>query len=230
MASGALWEDEHTAKLVEIYNLPSKPAPQLMADLLNSACETAYTVRAVLRKLQRLGILNRGPSPEEKWTEPRSNFLRELYNRDNAPSYTVMAAAVNLEFGTKYSRCAISSKISQLKLAKRALPEGRSKAPYSPGKRALKKRVPAPKPDQAKPPAPTVETITLRCVEIVPRHVSLIDLEPGDCRYPYGGDAEPITFCGHGKMAGSSYCVPHYHLTRGPGTTSERAATRGVAA
>ena len=41
--------------------------------------------------------------------------------------------------------------------------------------------------------------LQLRCVGITPRHLSLVDLEPGDCRYPYGGDAEgeAITFCGH---------------------------------
>lgn len=43
-------------------------------------------------------------------------------------------------------------------------------------------------------PAPT-----LRCIEIVPRHLTLMELGPNDCRYPYGGDSdnEPITFCGH---------------------------------
>ena len=34
------------------------------------------------------------------------------------------------------------------------------------------------------------ETFPLRCVETDPRHLSLLQLEPGDCRYPYGGDAE----------------------------------------
>jgi len=29
-----------------------------------------------------------------------------------------------------------------------------------------------------------------RCVQIDPRHLPLVDLEPGDCRYPYGGDEE----------------------------------------
>ena len=66
----------------------------------------------------------------------------------------------------------------------------------------------------------------LRCVEIAPRHLSLVELEAGDCRYPYGGDeeGEAITFCGHPRREGSSYCTPHFHLTRGPGTLSERAA------
>ncbi len=55
------------------------------------------------------------------------------------------------------------------------------------------------------------------------------ELEPGDCRYPYGGDKddEPIAFCGHPRRAGSSYCTPHFHLTRGVGTEAERAAGSG---
>ena len=70
------------------------------------------------------------------------------------------------------------------------------------------------------------ETAPLRCVEIEPRHLSLVDLERGDCRYPYGGDeeGEAITFCGHPRRPGSSYCTPHFHLSRGPGAPSERTA------
>ena len=66
----------------------------------------------------------------------------------------------------------------------------------------------------------------LRCVEIDPRHLSLMELKTGDCRYPYGGDAEgeAITFCGHPQREGASYCAPHFHLTRGPGAVPERAA------
>ncbi len=74
--------------------------------------------------------------------------------------------------------------------------------------------------------APKIKPVNykLRCVEIVPRGLSLIDCDPGDCRYPYGGFDEAITFCGHPKMGDSSYCTPHFHLTRGNGTPSERAA------
>ena len=55
-------------------------------------------------------------------------------------------------------------------------------------------------------------------IKIEPRHLSLTDLEHGDCRYPYGGDeeGEAITFCGHARRNGSSYCTPHFHLSRNP--------------
>lgn len=51
----------------------------------------------------------------------------------------------------------------------------------------------------------------LRCVEIEPRNISLSDLEPNDCRYPYGDS--PFLFCGHPAMIGRSYCAPHLGLT-----------------
>jgi hypothetical protein len=61
----------------------------------------------------------------------------------------------------------------------------------------------------------------LRCVEIEPLKIALVDLEPHHCRYPYGGwqpyqGTSPITFCGHPKRGdGSSYCAAHAELVRG---------------
>lgn len=46
-----------------------------------------------------------------------------------------------------------------------------------------------------------------RCIELEPRHISLLDLTSDDCRYPYGEG--PYTFCGHPKRNGSPYCVQH---------------------
>ena len=61
-------------------------------------------------------------------------------------------------------------------------------------------------------------------VAITPRHLALVDLEAGDCRYPYGGDAEgePITFCGHQRQEGSSYCLAHFNLTSAPELLEKR--------
>jgi GcrA cell cycle regulator len=67
----------------------------------------------------------------------------------------------------------------------------------------------------------------LRCVEIEPRHLSLVELEKGDCRYPYGGDeeGEAITFCGQPRRPGSSYCTSHFHLSRDPVVPPEPAVS-----
>lgn len=60
---------------------------------------------------------------------------------------------------------------------------------------------------------PDAEQFQCRAVDVIPRNLTLLELEPGDCRYPYG-DSE-FTFCGHPHMEGSSYCGPHFSLTRG---------------
>jgi GcrA cell cycle regulator len=81
-----------------------------------------------------------------------------------------------------------------------------------------------PEPDDV--PAAPAAPVQLRCVGTSPRLISFVELEPGDCRYPYGGDKddEPIAFCGHPRRPGSSYCTAHFHLTRGSGTAAEHAA------
>lgn len=53
----------------------------------------------------------------------------------------------------------------------------------------------------------------LREVDVVPLKVPLFDLEDHHCRYP---DGEPITFCGHPKTEGSSYCRGHDFLCNRP--------------
>ncbi len=63
----------------------------------------------------------------------------------------------------------------------------------------------------------------LVCEAIEPRHVDLLDLGPNDCRWAYGEG--PYTFCGASKFHGS-YCTTHYFASTGPGTSSERAATK----
>jgi GcrA cell cycle regulator len=84
------------------------------------------------------------------------------------------------------------------------------------------------RPGEPKSPASLqqrTKPVKLRSVGITPRLKALVDLAPDDCRYPYGGDreGEAITFCGHPRLPGSSYCGPHLQLTRGDGTASERA-------
>jgi GcrA cell cycle regulator len=64
----------------------------------------------------------------------------------------------------------------------------------------------------------------MRCAEVEPKHVGLLDLDSDGCRYPFGDS--PFTFCNHKQLAGSSYCPSHFFLSIGPGTSSEKAATK----
>lgn len=59
--------------------------------------------------------------------------------------------------------------------------------------------------------------------DIEPLRLSLLDVEDG-CRWPYGGETEKITFCGHPQTSGSSYCLGHARLSVGSGSVSERRA------
>ena len=160
------------------------------------------------------------------WAPEHSDALREFHAK--GLSFSGIAQAINARFQTAYSRCAVIGRAKRMGLRGRDEPADLSK--------------PSPKVQQPQPPKsrepyvtkprlpmPALESIgmpRLRCVEIEPRHLSLMELERGDCRYPYGGDAEgeAITFCGHPQRAASSYCTAHFHLTRGPGTAAERAA------
>jgi GcrA cell cycle regulator len=59
--------------------------------------------------------------------------------------------------------------------------------------------------------APVSVLPTLKVADVVPLHLSLLDLGPDQCRYPFGDG--PFTFCGCEKIEGSSYCEPHHRLT-----------------
>ena len=58
--------------------------------------------------------------------------------------------------------------------------------------------------NRARPPRPR----PVVCEEITPLHLSLTDLGPHQCRWPYGNN--PYTFCGLDQFAGSSYCPSHF--------------------
>jgi GcrA cell cycle regulator len=160
------------------------------------------------------------------WLPEHSNALRDYFAK--GMSYSKIAAAINARYGTRYSRNATIGRGKRMGLVGPKRPADFSK----PVPNASRSRLPKPRerraPESGRPVAALdlVRTPKLRCVEIDPRHLSLVELERGDCRYPYGGDeeGEAISFCGHPRRPGSSYCTAHFHLTRGPGTASERAA------
>jgi GcrA cell cycle regulator len=162
------------------------------------------------------------------WDAAHSQALREYLAK--GMSYSEIADALNAKFGTAYSRNATIGRAKRLGYPgpdrstdsrqhrpKRPL-RARAARLIQPRERHIPEFIrPMPVFEQAELPK-------LRCVGIVPRHLSLVDLERGDCRYPYGGDeeGEAITFCGHPQREGSSYCAPHFHLTRNPDLGSER--------
>ena len=158
------------------------------------------------------------------WAEEHSKALREFL--ESGMSYSRMADAINAKFKTAYSRNATIGRAKRMGLAAPDRPKNWPKPTLSaeaPRLHRLRERL-ASESSRPMPVLESVEPINLRCVEINPRRLSLSDLEPGDCRYPYGGDegGEAITFCGHPRRQGTSYCAAHFYLTRGPDAAPER--------
>lgn len=159
------------------------------------------------------------------WPPEHCDALRECLAK--GLSFAEAADAINARFHAAYSRNATIGRAKRMGLAALDRPKRLSKVsqqlhPSQLGRSGDRAAEVKPAPLSERP-----ERIKLRCVQIMPRHLSVIELEAGDCRYPYGGDAdgEAITFCGHRQREGSSYCLGHFNLTRGPGIASERAAT-----
>ena len=168
------------------------------------------------------------------WPSVHSDALRQYHAK--GMSYLDIAKALNANFNARYSRNAVLGRSKRLGLGGRngpvdsveprvvdgpsSKPEGLTPYLGKPGERHASGFILyAPRFEPVKP-------VKLRCVAVAPRHLALIDLEAGDCRYPYGGDedGDVITYCGHPRRKNSSYCSAHFRLTRGRGTPAERAA------
>lgn len=139
------------------------------------------------------------------WTEDRTARLCELWGRG------ATASEIAAELGS-VSRSAVIGKIFRLgKSGERAIDRRRT------GKPAPKLRRSAPsKPVCRKITHPAPETFEQRKVRaeaVEPLSIAFAELTITHCRYPYGGDnGQPITFCGHDRIEGHSYCKPHFRL------------------
>jgi GcrA cell cycle regulator len=159
------------------------------------------------------------------WPPEHSRALRELHAK--GMSYGEIVKEMNVRFGTSYTRNAALGRGKRIGLV---TPESARqwKPARQPRPKAERPQAPATSGRQVPslvPPSPKrTGPVQLRCVGVSPRLIGLIDLKPGDCHYPYGGDTDddPIVFCGHPRQPGSCYCTPHFHLTRNPEGMTER--------
>jgi GcrA cell cycle regulator len=158
-----------------------------------------------------------------KWTDEQSDALRGFVGEGF--SYSQSADKINARFGTDYSRNAAIGRANRIGLACPI----RSGGSGPTEKRRRQEKFTRPKQFNTRPAMLSPETLKLRCLEMVPRNLSLLDLEKNDCRYAYG--AGPFVFCGHPKIAGSSYCGTHFQLSRTsarPLTEEEQARRRAT--
>jgi GcrA cell cycle regulator len=162
------------------------------------------------------------------WAPEHSDALREFLAK--GMSYSEAARAINSRFNTFYTRSAALGRARRLGLGA----DDRLQ-PSMPTKPADLHDIGEPRASDSRTsalvwPVPLfkeIKPLKLRCAAIEPRHISLTELESGDCRYPYGGDEESdvITFCGHPRRPGSAYCTPHFHLSRNAVVPSEHAVS-----
>lgn len=156
----------------------------------------------------------------DHWSSEHSDALRDCFFK--GMSYAEIGREINARFGTAYTRSAVVGRARRLGLAELERATSPSIVPSLPDEpcslaapRPIFAGLNFPPPSALRPTNP----VKLRCVGVQPRLIAFVELEPDDCRYPYGGDkeGEEIRFCGHPRERGSSYCAPHAHLTRGLG-------------
>lgn len=162
------------------------------------------------------------------WTNPEVTEQLKLLVAGGY-SYAHIGAQLSSQFNVCISRNAAIGRAGRLGL----FPSAPKKAKVTPRERTPRpKIIPAPKADPShhsitvirrcngnsdtmRLTQTTVTDFRLRCVEIEPLHLTLMQLESNSCRYPYGGDREneAFTFCGHPSLKDKPYCRSHSALT-----------------
>jgi GcrA cell cycle regulator len=165
---------------------------------------------------------------QTSWLPEHCDALRK-HLAERLP-FSAIAKAINLEFNTAYTRNAAIGRAKRMGLVGSDRPQPALHAVPPRLEQIVKPQLIEPGSAALRWPTPALkmqEPPKLRCAEVEPRHLSLIELERGHCRYPYGGDeeGEAITFCGHPRRSGSSYCAPHFQLSRNPVDPPEREFT-----
>lgn len=138
-----------------------------------------------------------------------------------------ISAELARDFGASYSRNAVIGKISRLGLVNpkaKGFKTGPFKRKSKPRQaRTRITRVNSNSTVMRATSSPQTDLPTMRCVEVVPRNLTLMELDDTTCRYPYG-DQAPFLYCGHFVDGDGSWCLDHLALCTGRGTTAERAA------
>lgn len=162
--------------------------------------------------------------PNSKWTEPQTFRLLELWKEGYSASRA--ATALNNEFGTKFSRNAVISKLHRIGLTSpggdgkdrrktrfRKQQEIKAKAAKK-ERRPFDMTWPLQRENGKKRPFKPKEPWRSTHVEVVvpeDKRKSLIELEDNECRWPIGDPQEKgFHFCGAEHVKGQPYCP--YHL------------------
>jgi len=133
------------------------------------------------------------------WTAAVVEAFHALLLERPVVPYEIIAARLNAAHGTSLTKNACIGFGRRQGVPKRQPP--RNYAGRKP--RTLKPRTRVPKVQlKPRPPKPKPKRIG---------KVSLLDLGPCDCRWPFG-DRAPFLFCGDVTVDTSSYCLKHLHI------------------
>ena len=128
------------------------------------------------------------------WTDEQSALLTA--NLVEGLSMAENAAEINEKFNTHFTRNAVCGRAYRIGLVSpdkpKVIPQPRKPRTYKP----------RPKKFNAE-----YQQLQLRCEEVRPDHVALVDLCANGCRWPYGDS--PYTFCNQPQLEGTSYCPTH---------------------
>lgn len=144
------------------------------------------------------------------WTPELDDRLRELFAAKHA------ATEIANTLGLGLTRAAVCGRLHRLGIKRYPDDKPRLRIVSANGNSPALRVIEPPK---------SIELPPLRCAEVEPRNLSVLDLEANDCRWVMTDDS-PFLFCGLPKAFGSSYCADHFKLSVGVGTASEQAATR----
>jgi len=147
------------------------------------------------------------PPNSQTWTHKSDAALTACVEKGMSRSQ--VAAAINQQFGTSYTRSAVSGRMDRLGL--KTQPSGSPKGFFA---HRVKRK--------ARPPAPVPLRRPMRAAtpQTAARRVPLVRLENHHCRAiveERGADGLAV-FCGAEKLDGSSYCYAHheaYHRRAG---------------
>ena len=195
------------------------------------------SLMAIKRKAIRLGVKRiwpRSDSPKEKpkndavsfWTEQRDAELRILL----ADGKSAREAAEKI--GCTRNACIGRSR--RLDIRSSAPSNSRPKKPKETPK---PKAAPIPKPEVPMPKPQVSHRVELvfgdETLELKPLFAgapeAIMALRPSSCRFPLGDPLkDDFMFCGETTLVGRTYCDCHMGIAYGPGTQSERRATKGI--
>lgn len=166
------------------------------------------------------------------WTDARTDRLRHLIVTEPGEwSFGKLAIELNTidrEAGI-ITRNGVASKITRLGTGPKGPLRDLAKSRLNASKTPPAYRRPPRIRNRSKKPMLMLVCEPLEPLEpyIATEGVTLVELTERSCRWPMGDPRnDDFRFCGHSSPVGQSYCEHHRALAYGPGTRSERLASK----